>query len=471
MAVGLEIERKFLLKNSQILEFLSTEGVSFKRLEILQFYTKITDNEEVRYRSEDAKFIKTIKIGKDLVREENECECDKKEFKNAFKSHIGAPIYKDRYLFKLNNNPCNIDVFKGAQEGLCTLEVEFKDEAEAVYFNLPKFLRNFIEADVTCDQRYKNKYIALHGNAAENFDANAAFRVIKEHDIELNFMPNIKAADALRVLFFKILKIIEDHKSGYLKGGDDEALHQLRVNLRKTRSLLKSFEGVFDERVSGFFSEKFKILANSTNKKRDLDVFLEFLKTQKNADELVYLVSKARDVEHENVKKHLNDESNTDFLREWELFLAEESDFYKAKLANAALARLAAYRIRSQLVSIERKIWVLSDESVNENFHKIRIDFKRLRYVLESFSGVFEIAGFKKYQNRLKLMQELFGELQDRDVWLEILDKIPQSEPSSKIQNKIYKQIYKLREEILKKRVKFIRQTRKISRNLKIYYI
>ena len=68
-------------------------------------------------------------------------------------------------------------------------------------------------------------------------------------------------------------------------------------------------------------------------------------------------------------------------------------------------------------------------------------------------------------------MQELFGELQDRDVWLEILDKIPQSEPSSKIQNKIYKQIYKLREEILKKRVKFIRQTRKISRNLKIYYI
>ena len=114
---------------------------------------------------------------------------------------------------------------------------------------------------------------------------------------------------------------------------------------------------------------------------------------------------------------------------------------------------------------------MLSDESVNENFHKIRIDFKRLRYVLESFSGVFEIAGFKKYQNRLKLMQELFGELQDRDVWLEILDKIPQSEPSSKIQNKIYKQIYKLREEILKKRVKFIRQTRKISRNLKIYYI
>jgi len=58
--VSLEIERKFLLKNSQILDFLKEAGVVFKHLEISQFYTKITQNEEIRFRSEEDKFIKTV---------------------------------------------------------------------------------------------------------------------------------------------------------------------------------------------------------------------------------------------------------------------------------------------------------------------------------------------------------------------------------------------------------------------------
>ena len=62
--MGLEIERKFLLKNSQILDFLKEAGVVFKHLKISQFYTKITQNEEIRFRSEEDKFIKTIKVGK-----------------------------------------------------------------------------------------------------------------------------------------------------------------------------------------------------------------------------------------------------------------------------------------------------------------------------------------------------------------------------------------------------------------------
>ncbi|MCD8213769.1 MAG: metal-chelation protein CHAD, partial [Campylobacter sp.] len=198
--MGFEIERKFLLKDSQILEFLSNEGVVFKRLNILQFYTKITDDEEIRYRSEDERFIKTIKIGKDLIRQEDESECDKKEFKLALKNRIGAIIQKERYLFKLNNDSCNIDIFKGALDGLCTLEIEFEDEARAVYFKLPPFLQNFSDSDVTCDKRYKNKYIALHGNAGENFDVGGAFKVLSRHDVALNFMPNIKMSDELRVL-------------------------------------------------------------------------------------------------------------------------------------------------------------------------------------------------------------------------------------------------------------------------------
>ena len=468
--MGLEIERKFLLKNSQILDFLKEAGVVFKHLEISQFYTKITQNEEIRFRSEEGKFIKTIKVGKDLIREENEEFCEKAEFKKALKNRIGRVITKDRYIFRLNNNPCNIDVFKDDLNGLCTFEIEFADENEAVYFKLPAFLEQFCQADVTCDKRYKNKFLAIHANENEQIDYKRAYSVFKNKEISPNFAANLKSGEALRALFLSIFKEIKRLKSDYLQDHDEEILHNLRVNLRKVRSLLKIFNGVFDEKVTLFFGENFKILANSTNKKRDLDIFLGFLSEQKHANELIYFVQKALNLEYENVKSYLGDEENYAFLKEWEIFL-NEGEFYRSKLFDVSLSRLGSFKLRTLLVLAQKRLKSLDQDCPNESFHKIRIELKKVRYTYEFLSEIFYFDGLKKYEERLKDMQEIFGALQDYDVWLGILERLPEAAGKEKLESKIYKQIYKTREEILKKRLKFIKATRKISRNLKIYYI
>ena len=468
--MGLEIERKFLLKNSQILDFLKDAGVVFKHLEISQFYTKITQNEEIRFRSEEDKFIKTIKVGKDLIREENEEFCEKTEFKKALKNRIGRVITKDRYIFRLNNNPCNIDVFKDGLNGLCTFEIEFSDENEAVYFKLPPFLEQFCQADVTCDKRYKNKFLAIHANENEQIDYKRAYNVFKNKEISPNFAANLKSGEALRTLFLSIFKEIKRLKSDYLQDHDEEILHSLRVNLRKVRSLLKIFNGVFDEKVTLFFGENFKILANSTNKKRDLDIFLGFLSEQKHANELIYFVQKALNLEYENVKSYLGDEENYAFLKEWEIFL-NEGEFYRSKLFDVSLSRLGSFKLRTLLVLAQKRLKSLDQDCPNESFHKIRIELKKVRYTYEFLSEIFYFDGLKKYEERLKDMQEIFGALQDYDVWLGILERLPVAAGKEKLESKIYKQIYKTREEILKKRLKFIKATRKISRNLKIYYI
>ena len=468
--MGLEIERKFLLKNSQILDFLKDAGVVFKHLEISQFYTKITQNEEIRFRSEEGKFIKTIKVGKDLIREENEEFCEKAEFKKALKNRIGRVITKDRYIFRLNNNPCNIDVFKDGLNGLCTFEIEFADENEAIYFKLPPFLEQFCQADVTCDKRYKNKFLAIHANENEQIDYKRAYNVFKNREISPNFAANLKSGEALRALFLSIFKEIKRLKSDYLQDHDEEILHNLRVNLRKVRSLLKIFNGVFDEKVTLFFGENFKILANSTNKKRDLDIFLSFLSEQKHANELIYFVQKALNLEYENVKSYLSDEENYAFLKEWEIFL-NEGEFYRSKLFDVSLSRLGSFKLRTLLVLAQKRLKSLDQDCPNESFHKIRIELKKVRYTYEFLSEIFYFDGLKKYEERLKDMQEIFGALQDYDVWLGILERLPVAAGKEKLESKIYKQIYKTREEILKKRLKFIKATRKISRNLKIYYI
>ena len=468
--MGLEIERKFLLKNSQILDFLKEAGVVFKHLEISQFYTKITQNEEIRFRSEEGKFIKTIKVGKDLIREENEEFCEKAEFKKALKNRIGRVITKDRYIFRLNNNPCNIDVFKDSLNELCTFEIEFADENEAVYFKLPPFLEQFCQTDVTCDKRYKNKFLAIHANENEQIDYKRAYLVFKNKEISPNFAANLKSGEALRALFLSIFKEIKRLKSDYLQDHDEEILHNLRVNLRKVRSLLKIFNGVFDEKVTLFFGENFKILANSTNKKRDLDIFLGFLSEQKHANELIYFVQKALNLEYENVKSYLSDEENYAFLKEWEIFL-NEGEFYRSKLFDVSLSRLGSFKLRTLMVLAQKRLKSLDQDCPNESFHKIRIELKKVRYTYEFLSEIFYFDGLKKYEERLKDMQDIFGALQDYDVWLGILERLPEAAGKEKLESKIYKQIYKTREEILKKRLKFIKATRKISRNLKIYYI
>jgi len=468
--VSLEIERKFLLKNSQILDFLKEAGVVFKHLEISQFYTKITQNKEIRFRSEEDKFIKTVKIGKDLIREENEEFCEKAEFKKALKNRIGSVILKDRYIFKLNNNPCNIDIFKNELNELCTFEIEFSDENEAIYFKLPPFFENFCLSDVTCDKRYKNKFLAIHANENEQIDYKRAYKIIKEKEILPNFAANLKSGEALRVLFVSIFKVIKRLKSQYLIDKDEEVLHELRINLRKVRSILKIFNGVFDEKVTLFFGENFKMLANSTNKKRDLDVFLSFLNEQKHANEPIYFVQKALDLEYENVKSYLGDEENYAFLKEWEIFL-NEGEFYKSKLFDVSLSRLGSFKLRTLLVLAQKRLKSLNQDCPNESFHDLRIELKKMRYTYEFLCEIFYFEGLKKYEDKLKQMQEIFGDLQDYDVWLGILKRLPEMPDKERLESKIYKQIYKSREEILKKRLKFIKATRKISRNLKIYYI
>ena len=101
-------------------------------------------------------------------------------------------------------------------------------------------MEQFCKADVTCDKRYKNKFLAIHANENEQIDYKRAYSVFKNKEISPNFAANLKSGEALRALF-KHLKEIKRLKSDYLQDHDEEILHNLRVNLRKVRSLLKNF--------------------------------------------------------------------------------------------------------------------------------------------------------------------------------------------------------------------------------------
>ena len=124
-----EIERRFLLYPCDIKSFLQKNGFRYKLFKIKQFYLpsspESSSSEVIRYRKENRKYIKTVKRGEGLKREEIEKEIDKKEFKTFLKKRDGKVIKKRRYKVCIDGKVYEFDEFRGFLKGLLILEVEF----------------------------------------------------------------------------------------------------------------------------------------------------------------------------------------------------------------------------------------------------------------------------------------------------------------------------------------------------------
>ena len=244
--------------------------------------------------------------------------------------------------------------------------------------------------------------------------------------------------------------------------------------MRKTRSLLKIFTPVFDQKTACYFLLNFKKLAELTNQKRDIDVFCEFLQKQKGFEGLASELENLSKTLVKSVQAELQSDEANEILRDWEVFLREGSDFFKGELGDAPIKKLAAKSIRAQILRLKKSLSNLSQTTENAQFHKCRIEIKRLRYLSEIFGGGFDFAAAKKCFKKSKILQEVFGSLQDADVWLGLLAHVKsgaEQKRIDKLQAKIYKKIYELRSEILGLKPKILKSLTRLSRGLKIYYI
>ena len=95
--------------------------------------------------------------------------------------------------------------------------------------------------------------------------------------LEHYYISNMPSIDALRVILYKYSLSILFYKERIVLHNNDEDLHQFRVNIRKSRALLKEFEFLFPKELYTYFNEYLSMFATQTNKKRDLDVIGERL--------------------------------------------------------------------------------------------------------------------------------------------------------------------------------------------------
>jgi len=148
--MAVEIERKFLVNNTQFL--LGLKGTEFK-----QGYLN-REGATVRVRVAGDQAFLTIK-GKTegISRAEFEYPIPVNDAEAMLATLCAlAPIEKTRYLINHSNKCWEVDVFHGVNKGLIVAEVELHSEDEALV------LPEWVGAEVSHEARYFNSQLASH---------------------------------------------------------------------------------------------------------------------------------------------------------------------------------------------------------------------------------------------------------------------------------------------------------------------
>jgi CHAD domain-containing protein len=245
-------------------------------------------------------------------------------------------------------------------------------------------------------------------------------------DVHLSFGQRADAA-AVAVLR-RLLEVIEENVEGTIADLDSEFLHDLRVSVRRSRSVQRQLKGVFPPAELERFRAEFRWVQSATGDSRDLDVYLlDFEDTRAlvgesmraNLDPLRELLRNRRLAAHERTVADLRSNRFSSLCTEWASLLdrlssLSESDRPDATTPIGVLAGRRIAGVYGRMVSEGRAI---DQRGPSEPFHELRKRGKELRYLLELFGApLYPAAVVKPMIKTLKALQDVLGRHQDREV-------------------------------------------------------
>ncbi len=237
--------------------------------------------------------------------------------------------------------------------------------------------------------------------------------------------PGTEALDAFRKVLANLVAAVDANRPGAIDDIDPEFLHDLRVAVRRTRSVLTEGKGVLPADVRKKFRTGFGWLGGATGPARDLDVYvIEWgdyvapLGPEGSAalspvlDDIVA----RRAAEHATLAKTLQSAQYRKLLTDWHRWLDKEQVDRSAKDASRSAAAVAAARIARAQAQVLDRGRTIGPETEAEVLHELRKDAKTLRYLLECLGGLYAPAPRKAFVQRLKALQDNLGEHQDTEV-------------------------------------------------------
>ena len=244
---------------------------------------------------------------------------------------------------------------------------------------------------------------------------------------EFKFEKNEPINNAVAKLYLYLVQIMKKNEDGIRKNIDIEFLHDFRTSLRKIRAGLSQIKGIFPDEISDDYKSRFANIQRKTNNARDLDVYLfekeHYYKVSpteihEGLDEFFNLLQLERKKEQTILKRLLSSKLYKSTLSDWENYLKNYKPENENTTSVLAAAKLFISKKLNTVIKDGRKI---NSKSKDEQLHDLRIECKKLRYLLEFFKSVFPKKKIEFFINQLKNLQDYLGEFNDLSVHKEKL--------------------------------------------------
>ena len=269
------------------------------------------------------------------------------------------------------------------------------------------------------------------------------------------------AGQAVTHIHLTLLKSLHNHEAGIRTDGQAEFLHDFRVAVRRTRAILTQIKYIYPDEIVRPIRMEFAWLGRATGPRRDLVVFLLNLadfKTQLPAsmretlDPFCLYLQSHQQVEHRRLLQTLDSPRYHRLTSKWHAFLTSP-DLLHAFDTNSpgstrdtcggrywkefqnVLVRSALQSIEKHAINIHRpiedvaseRIWrtcrrvyklgsPLTDSTLAEALHLLRIECKKLRCLLEFFQSICKPSVVDQLTRSLKRLQDNVGKINDCEV-------------------------------------------------------
>lgn len=257
----------------------------------------------------------------------------------------------------------------------------------------------------------------------------------------------MSTAEAFRAIAHACLRHMRLNEEVLLDRRDAEAVHQMRVAIRRLRSAFSLFGDVVADETGERLRADLKRLSEPLGRARNLDVFLEKTLPAERA-----LHPDASGLL--NLEKHLEAQRTEAYTAvaamlaapEWRTLILDlvawiNAGPWLAQVEGTAVVHrdqpVGSFAVtvlekrRRQVKKRGRRLDALSDEER----HRVRIAAKKLRYGAEFFGGLYTgekaIKRHGAFVKSLSNLQDHLGELNDIATGHEIIDEIVQSETGS----------------------------------------
>lgn len=267
---------------------------------------------------------------------------------------------------------------------------------------------------------------AEHDGLDSVLSANGRTPLDYNSKINVKLSPGAPCQEAVRKVLARLVEIIAANHDGTVAAVDTEFLHDFRVAVRRTRSLLGQMKASIPAAILKQFRPEFDWLGSVTGPTRDLDVYvLKF-------DDYIAPLDQTVRRDLAPLRKHILRRQHQEQLT---LAGAISAKRYQALIFDWKKALCSAWKSGAQswrggdpaetvagqrilkiLKRALRQGKALTDDSPAAAVHELRITCKKLRYMMEFFKSLYPPAEIDELTGALKELQDNLGDFQDYEV-------------------------------------------------------